>query len=119
MLSVSPQIAGVLHDTYRRMLGTPPDDHFQLYDYVSTTMAGIASVDAFYVGLFDGATKLRIPYCFDGQKYVMPGTTPSRPTAQPPGFSGSGVPTAGGRTTVEWSTQACPSATSAVYPPTR
>ena len=44
-------------------------DHYGLYDYVRFVVAKIATVDAFYVGLLHGSTRVRYPYGYDDGRY--------------------------------------------------
>ncbi|TDW66186.1 helix-turn-helix transcriptional regulator [Kribbella pratensis] len=84
LLEVGPQTAAILHEAYRKIATLPAGDHYRRYDLVRNVMAGITGVDAFYVGLFQGATRVRLPYCYDGQKYDMPEAhtfAPNGPTA--------------------------------------
>ncbi|MEU4191395.1 LuxR C-terminal-related transcriptional regulator [Kribbella sp. NPDC026611] len=83
VLAVGPQTAAILNEAHRK-LATLSGDHYRCYDLVRNVMAGITQVDAFYVGLFQGATRIRLPYCYDGQKYDAPEAhtfAPNGPTA--------------------------------------
>lgn len=84
VLDVGPQTAAILSEAHRKIGVLPGGDHYRRYDLVRNVMAGITSVDAFYVGLFQGATRIRLPYCYDGEKYDVPEThtfAPNGPTA--------------------------------------
>jgi DNA-binding CsgD family transcriptional regulator len=84
VLDVGPQTAAILSEAHRKIGVLPGGDHYRRYDLVRNVMAGITSVDAFYVGLFQGATRIRLPYCYDGDKYDLPEThtfAPNGPTA--------------------------------------
>jgi DNA-binding CsgD family transcriptional regulator len=84
VLDVRPHSAAILYEAYRKILSLASTDHYRMYDLVRNVMAGITTVDAFYVGLFHGQTRIHLPYCYDEEKYDAPEThtfAPNGPTA--------------------------------------
>ncbi|TDD44380.1 helix-turn-helix transcriptional regulator [Kribbella antibiotica] len=73
-LRVDAETAIILREAYHKIAALFRADHYGLYDYVRFVVAKIATVDAFYVGLLHGQTRVRYPYGYDDGRYVDPDT---------------------------------------------
>ncbi|TDD60665.1 LuxR family transcriptional regulator [Kribbella antibiotica] len=67
--NVSPSVAIVLYEAFKKMSGSLVGNHYALYDYARVVMTKIAPVDAFYVGLIHAGTRVRFPYNYDGARH--------------------------------------------------
>ncbi|GAB2673994.1 helix-turn-helix transcriptional regulator [Kribbella swartbergensis] len=73
-LRVDAETAIILREAYHKIEALFRADHYGLYDYVRVVAGKIARVDAFFVGLLQGSSRVRYPYAYDDGRYVDPDT---------------------------------------------
>lgn len=81
-LRVDAETAIILREAYHKIEALFRADHYGLYDYVRVVAGKIARVDAFYVGLLQGSSRIRFPYGYDEGRYVDPDTHTFGPSGQ-------------------------------------
>ncbi|HWD81175.1 MAG TPA: helix-turn-helix transcriptional regulator, partial [Kribbella sp.] len=73
-LRVDAETAIILREAYHKIEALFRSDHYGLYDYVRVVAGKVAHVDAFFVGLLQGTSRVRYPYGYDDGEYVNPDT---------------------------------------------
>ncbi|MFD7160210.1 LuxR C-terminal-related transcriptional regulator [Kribbella sp. NPDC059898] len=81
-LRVDAETAIILREAYHKIETMFRSDHYGLYDYVRVVAGKVAQVDAFFVGLLQGARRVRYPYGYLDGQYVDPATHNYGPTGQ-------------------------------------
>ncbi|MEV6893752.1 MULTISPECIES: helix-turn-helix transcriptional regulator [Kribbella] len=81
-LRVDADTAIILREAYHKIETMFRSDHYGLYDYVRVVAGKVAPVDAFFVGLLQGARRVRYPYGYLDGQYVDPATHNYGPAGQ-------------------------------------
>jgi DNA-binding CsgD family transcriptional regulator len=64
----------VLREAYHKIDASFRGNHYGLYDYTRAVAGKLARVDTFFVGILQGANRVRYPYGYEGGRYDDPAT---------------------------------------------